>query len=167
VAHAATSPIGRITAAGISPLLAHDVSDYGYDYPAVCVFVELIEGYQLPSLRGDFYADTRHFRKIRDERVTNDQGKVEAWGVYSYNSPGLSGEVLQRPDGPVFLKFRLSSERLPRLFRSKKYVLDLLAVSPEKSAGDSVALACETHTVTFRTDHDQIQYIDFYNAPLL
>ncbi len=138
------------------------VHDYGYDYDAVCVFAELVEGYQLPTLSKDFYSDRKHFRLKTKTREPN--GK--AIDVYSYSSTGVSAEVIGWPAEAFFLwhSARMDPSRFPEAMRDRRNIVGFLEIVHGKSTGDVVSLGCESHTVTFYFDNDRLLYVEFERA---
>jgi hypothetical protein len=138
------------------------VHDYGYDYDGVCVFAELVEGYQLPTLSKNFYSDTKHFKMKSTEKEPNG----ETIEVYSYSGPGISAEIIGWPAKAFFLwhSALMDPSRLPEAMRDKRNIVGFLEIAHDKSTGDVISLGCETHTVTFHFDKDRLIYVEFDNG---
>jgi hypothetical protein len=150
-------PTNASSLAPVPPTMV--VHDYGYDYNGVCVFAELVEGYQLPILSKNSKSDTKHFKMKTTEKEPNGE-TVE---VYSYAGPGISAEIIGWPAKAFFLwhSARMDPSRLPEAMRDKRNIVGFLEIAHDKSTGDVISLGCETHTVTFHFDKDRLIYVEF------
>jgi hypothetical protein len=131
-------------------------ADYGYNYGAVCVFAELVEGYNLPRLDQDSLFDTRHFTRVS---VSHEGGVTSE--IYTYFGDRITGQIVKRNGYAHFRTAHIDSTKVPYAMRSKTSVLALLEVERKETTGDVLSLGCETHTVTFGFSDDILKYIEF------
>ena len=110
-----------------------------------------------------FNADP-HLRFKQVEKVPDYKG-YEEWKLYTYKKAGVQGEVVKRPTGlAYFYQFRINSKELPRNWQRRGDVVGALSIEPKQSSGNTISLGCETYTVDFHFDNDQLRYVEIYIA---
>lgn len=117
-----------------------------YNYNAVCLFIDLMMGLQLPKIDDQFLLDKGHVKSILTtnlkQEIKHFENNIE---MYTYSAAGVHADFVKTPSAAFYTEAHFSANKLPNGMSSKKYLLATFQIKNLAFSSSSLLLGCDDY----------------------